>query len=297
MDKDIIKDNIEIYEQGKYPSWQVKRSVVISELISFFVEVNQPGFVFKGESHDFWEVVIVIDGNAVICDDTKMYKLGKGNAFIHRPNVFHAIRNDGKEPLAIGIFSFKGILNASVEDKVFKVSDELLDTYINARFQAGEAFDFIGVDGGRPIYIKRAKPYKEFLQQMIISKLECIVASIVRGIRLKFTDKHTLAEENYLRIVDVMSNNIRNQLTIEEIALKSEMSVSNAKRIFAKYAGCGIMVCYNGLIVSEAKKRLLEGYSISEVAEEFGFNNQSYFSSFFKRITGKSPTEWKKEIQ
>ena len=93
--------------------------------------------------------------------------------------------------------------------------------------------------------------------------------------------------------METISKNIGTRLSIEEIALKCNMSVSNAKRVFSKYAGCGISVYYNGLVIYEAKKLLSDGKSVGETAGALGFASQNYFSSFFKRITGHSPTEWR----
>ena len=39
-----------------------------------------PEFVFHGESHDFWEIVLVTDGAVEVTEDEKVYQLQKNRA-------------------------------------------------------------------------------------------------------------------------------------------------------------------------------------------------------------------------
>ena len=48
--------------------------------------------------------------------------------------------------------------------------------------------------------------------------------------------------------------------------------------------------------VAKAMSLLRDGKNVSEIADLLGFENQSYFSSVFKRETGISPTEYKKSL-
>ncbi len=279
----------------EYPSFEVVREIEIKRIVSFFCHSNPPGFVFKGESHNFWEFVIVLDGNAVICADDKVFRVEKGQAMWHRPDEFHSVRNNGEKPLYLGVFSFYGDIKPDVSDKVYVVKKELLDMFIKLRMAAGGIFDFYGIEGERPILVRNIKQGKEVEQQRLVSKMEYILASVISDDVLSATRKPSASEENYLRIVEVISENLSSRLSIEDIAEKCNMSLSNIKRVFAKYAGCGISEYYNGLVIFEAKKMLSDGVSVCEVAKKLGFSSQNYFSSFFKRITGLSPTEYKRK--
>ncbi len=277
----------------EYPSFSVIRPVEITEIVSYFCHMNPPGFVFKGETHNFWEIAVVLDGKAVICADDKVLRVEKGQAVLHRPNEFHSVRTDGDAPLYLGVFSFHGNLAAHVSSKPYEVKPELLELFIKLRMDAGSVFNFYGIEGERPILVKNLKAGKELEQQMILSRLEYILASVLSGETVKSSRKPSASEENYLRIIETIAANTYDRLSIEEIAARCNMSVSNAKRVFSKYAGCGISVYYNGVIITEAKRLLDEGMSVCDVASALGFSSQNYFSSFFKRITGVSPSEWK----
>ncbi len=280
----------------EYPQYEVVRAVEIKKLVSFFCHIYQPGFVFKGESHDFWELAIVLDGKAVICAGDKVLRLKKGQAVWHRPGEFHSVRTEGDSSLQLGVISFCGSVMPDVSGKPYFVRKNLMDMFIRLRMEAGKVYDFHGIEGERPILIKKLKPKRELEQQMIISRLEYLFAALISGGSVQEERRPSSSEEDYLKIIEIISSNISKRLSIEEIAEKCHMSASNAKRVFSKYAGCGILEYYNGVIIMEAKKLLSDGLSINDVSSVLGFCSQNYFSSFFKRITGISPSRWKADL-
>ena len=54
------------------------------------------------------------------------------------------------------------------------------------------------------------------------------------------------------------------------------------------------MKYYSRLRLSAAKAMLKSGVSVCDVAERMSFSCPAYFSSFFKKGCGISPTEWLK---
>lgn len=278
----------------EYSSFAVERSIFIREMVSFFCHLDPPGFVFSGESHNFWEFVVVLDGRAVICADDKIYHLGKGWAVWHRPGEFHSVKTDGDRPLLLGVLSFHGNVRADVSGKAFEVSDEMMKLFRALRYEAENVLDF---SGRRGILVKSMKAGKRNELTLLVSRLEYILTTSLMGESQFPVGNPSGAEENYTRLIETISASIAERPTIEDIASKCNMSVSNAKRVFSKYAGCGISAYCNGVTVSEAKKLLLDGKSVGEVSDALGFTNRNYFSSFFRRITGLSPSEWKKESQ
>ena len=131
-----------------YSSFAVERSVFIREMVSFFCHSDPPGFVFTGESHNFWEFVVVLDGRAVICADDKIYHLGKGWAVWHRPGEFHSVKTDGDKPLLLGVFSFHGTVKEDVTGRAFEVSDEMMQLFKSLRYEAESILDFVGIGSG-----------------------------------------------------------------------------------------------------------------------------------------------------
>ncbi len=278
----------------EYSPLAVKRSVTIRELVSFFCKTHSSGFVFKGESHNFWEFVMVLDGKAVICSDNTILELERGQAVWHKPNEFHSVRHAGTGELRLGIFSFYGTVNVTASKRYFTVDDDILSLFEELRAEADGVFEFSDSRSQKAVRVKSLLPGKELEMQMIVSRLEYLLTRVLSGSSVQSPQKISASEENYLRIVEVIRENIAKRKSVSELAEMCNMSTSNAKRVFSKYAGCGISAYYNEAVIAEAEKMLLSGSGVGEISKSLGFVNQNYFSSFFKRITGKTPLEWKK---
>jgi len=53
----------------------------------------------------------------------------------------------------------------------------------------------------------------------------------------------------------------------------------------------------NALIIEESKAMLLNKASVENVAKYFNFNDLAHFSNFFRKKTGQSPMDFKKNIK
>lgn len=63
-------------------------------------------YVFKGESHDFWEILFVDCGSVEVTVENRSMVLEKGSLLFHQPNEFHALRAIGKNPPNLIVVSF-----------------------------------------------------------------------------------------------------------------------------------------------------------------------------------------------
>ena len=102
----------------------------------------------------------------------------------------------------------------------------------------------------------------------------------------------TQSAKNYETIIQTINENINKRLSVEQLANICNMSVINMQKTFGKYAGIGIIEYYNYAKITKAKELLLLGFSVKETALKLGFEDQNYFSTVFKRITGQSPTQF-----
>ena len=75
-------------------------------------------------------------------------------------------------------------------------------------------------------------------------------------------------------------------------ARENNVSVSYLKYLFSKYAGVSPKKYYTALRIRRAEELLREGYSVNDIVSLMNFSSPAYFSMFFKRETGKSPTEY-----
>lgn len=63
-------------------------------------------------------------------------------------------------------------------------------------------------------------------------------------------------------------------------------------RLFVGFVGEPLHHFVNRLRLERSQEMLLDGLKLSAIATEIGFTSSAYFCRFFKRTTGKKPSEW-----
>ena len=99
------------------------------------------------------------------------------------------------------------------------------------------------------------------------------------------------------KILDYLRKNFREKITLGDIGRISYFSPIYCDTVFKRETGYTIIDYILTLRVEEAKRLLAkENISISKIAETVGFCDNNYFSRTFKKRSGYSPTEYRKNI-
>ena len=96
------------------------------------------------------------------------------------------------------------------------------------------------------------------------------------------------------RTMMYIMENYENKLSLEELASKSNCSVTYLSRIFKRYVG---LTVYNYIIatrISNAQIMLKENMSVTETCFACGFDDCSNFIRTFKKNIGKTPMQFQK---
>lgn len=95
-----------------------------------------------------------------------------------------------------------------------------------------------------------------------------------------------------------VDQNYRSGVTLHALAAQLNMSPSQLSKLFQSYVGENFSDYVNGLKAQKAKELLkATDQRIYEIADFLGFSDAYYFSSWFKRTTGLSPTEYRESCQ
>lgn len=82
---------------------------------------------------------------------------------------------------------------------------------------------------------------------------------------------------------------------MKELSQNANISYEYFRRIFENVYGVSPVKYLNKLRIDRAKELLNSGmYTVADAAFQSGFSDISYFSRFFKKETGLSPSEYKK---
>ena len=99
-------------------------------------------------------------------------------------------------------------------------------------------------------------------------------------------------------IYKYVNANFQQHITLDEIANKVSMTVPAFCRYFKKTTGKTFTQLVNEYRVVHATKLLNESQmSIADICYECGFNNFSHFNKQFNEVTGKSASNYRKEIK
>lgn len=79
--------------------------------------------------------------------------------------------------------------------------------------------------------------------------------------------------------------------TLEEISAVTSVSPKYLSDLFRKECGQNIYQVIANLKIKKARELLNEGRDVKDIALELGFKYPNNFCKFFKKLTGKSPSE------
>ncbi len=98
-------------------------------------------------------------------------------------------------------------------------------------------------------------------------------------------------------IYDYVRGHFEDKIYLEEIADAVAMTVPSFSRYFKKMVGKTFSAFLMEYRIVHASKLLAEDqFSVAEVCFSSGFNNFSHFTKSFKKITGSSPSDYKKGL-
>src|SRR5574344_1579727 len=90
----------------EYTGTDLTPCIVIDQLITIHYFEYTRDFIYKGESHDFWEFLYVDKGTIDVYDGSEWHTLSKGQMIFHQPMEFHALRANGRTAPSLIVISF-----------------------------------------------------------------------------------------------------------------------------------------------------------------------------------------------
>ena len=102
--------------------------------------------------------------------------------------------------------------------------------------------------------------------------------------------------EHYERFMQLLDRNFKNERKIGFYASELCITPKYLSTLVKKLSGKSAAEWINGLIIMEAKHLLrYSGTTIQEVSDNLNFPNQSFFTQYFRRETGITPSRYRRE--
>lgn len=269
-----------------YPDFQCD----LKTFVTAFKSRELNGFHFRGEMHNFWEMVFALEGRISVSEDHRVYELTEGDVIFHKPMEFHRIWVEKGE------FSRFMVISFEMDDRyVSALGEGIFRLDVEKRETLEEIYHLIEEHFDHNFHVTRKKDPDIIGEKMTYMQFELFLLSLLSAQSTSQARQYSTGAMHYKRIIDTMNEHISENLSIDDLAALCSLSVSNMKKIFNKYAGGGVMHHFNRLKVKRAMRFLRTGHSVAEVSDLLGFSSQNYFSVVFKRETGMLPSEYKGE--
>lgn len=286
-----------------YTSLQPQMPIRVSGLYSFFSHRFEVGYSFRGEMHDFWEVVYVAKGKLCVTAGEQVYDLSEGELIVHPPMEFHNLFVSEPMGAQVVIFSFSAAAQEpELSQRVFSLDGFQKQT-------VARMFSWLDERKAQdPRYLEwyrsmdREDDARWFLSYMHLFENDTqalsMAASFVEQLMVSLADSRGRMRESsaaeaklFRRAMDYLSTYADRSVSVEELAKVLSVSRSGLNRLFRKYAGVSVHRYCIMQKIKAATACLQSGLSVTETAHRLGFSNQSYFSACFKRETGMNPSE------
>ncbi len=110
-----------------------------------------------------------------------------------------------------------------------------------------------------------------------------------------YVNRFKQKDQERLRTIHAMLEaRYASKITLEEVAGACHLGKEAFCRYFKRETGSTFVTFLNQYRISHAKRMLLTGYSVTEACYSCGFESLSYFNRTFRKISGESPSGFRK---
>lgn len=270
--------------------WQlhtIERQACIQGFYTAFNRQIANDFVFRGETHDFYEIVLLLEGSIGVTAGAYSFVLEGPAAILHPPMEFHSLRAISSKDARAIIFSFEASSVPHYDTRRFTLSEENME-------RAEHILQLLrtSTDTKRGRVGPIIQGHEREAQQALL-EMETLLLTLTENGSDDLRDGSAGAR-NYRRALRVIEENLHVPLDTATLARLSHMSPSLLKKTFSRYAGVGVMEYLRTRKVNTAIPRLRAGESVRDIALSLGFSDAGYFSTTFRRVTGHPPTFYRK---
>ncbi len=283
-----------------YYKHKIENLLNISKIVTVHYFEFDPNFVSHGESHDFWELVYAVKNPIVCTASGKQITLAEGEVLFHKPNEYHTLSADTQSAPDVFIISFECKSEAIrfFENKHLTLDRDLLKYIYMIIEESKNTFD-LPISNPDIRKMPLSKTASLGGMQLIKNLTEILLIRLMReetekGEAAQFLLKEDYEEHLTKEIIAYLKANLTRTVTIDEIARNLSYTKSYLFRQFKKSTGDTIMSYFLKLKIDAAKKMLRLGKaSVSEIAASLAFDSPNYFSKVFKKVTGRTPMQYK----
>jgi len=269
----------------------------IQPFVRFANFVTFGGKQVANKMYDY-RIFYVLDGRGTIIFNDAEYKLAYGTLFIHPPDMKYQFWWDTEEKLKILSINFDLSYRHSDKNKlILPDSVEVFDRSKIIESMESTVFDNVIYLNNMQMFENdlleihkensQRKIYYEGINSTLLKNILLTSARILTiGIDKTSEIVHALIDyihANYMNEIDNMS--IAKILNYHPYYLNKLMKIYTRTTLHHYIMSCRVNAAVKLLVTTDL--------TVADIALQCGFKNQAHFSTCFKKITGKNPSDYK----
>ncbi len=245
--------------------------------------------------HECCEILFCLSGGKTFFIDDRIYEVEDGDIFVLNQFEAHKITSDpGK----------------SFERYVMQISPSFIYSASTSETDLSRCFTLRGDNVSHKIptvYEERARLVKLFqkmsedngfgddlLKSMAVIEFLTAVNALFFEKNKGYTYHSDYENKTMVRAIGFINENFANELSLDTVAKNSFISVNELCRLFKKHMGTTVNKYITSRRMTEAKKLLKGGASVSAAAEKSGYSDYANFIRSFKNAVGVTPGQYRK---
>jgi len=149
--------------------------------------------------------------------------------------------------------------------------------------------------GDQLFNFENLKPFNQFLQLLEILQLLSETNDFELLHDQPYSKKYSDREQGRIReIYAFVDKNYHHKIELTEVASISNMTKESFCRYFKNVTANTFIDFLNRYRISQSRRQLMSGKSVSEACYSSGFESLSYFNRIFKKITNENPSDFRK---
>ena len=263
----------------------------MQEILGYYYRIRTPGYHFRGERHQFFELTYVDTGMLHTEVDGINYTLREKDLIIYGPGQFHSQSTDDQSVSYVTVmFTMENISPDLPEDwysvlinRVFPYNKKIY-TLIKTLVQESST----------------GAPYMDSLMHCLLT--ETIIRLLQDIYAVPSAQPGSIARQNYQdelfeRILAFVESKIYEPLTVADICQQFSLSRSTLQLLFKNNVNQSPKKYISDMKLERSCQMLRENkYTISEISLKLGYSSIHYFSNAFNQKYHLPPSEYAKRI-
>tara|TARA_B100000767_G_C19763377_1_gene536259 strand:+ start:2196 stop:3056 length:861 start_codon:yes stop_codon:yes gene_type:complete len=151
--------------------------------------------------------------------------------------------------------------------------------------------------GDKLFGFKKLNSFDQYLQLLEVLKILSESKEFELLHKQPYNNKYSEREQGRLRAVYAfVEKNYHKKIRLEEVAFQSNMTREGFCRYFKKVTRYTFIEFLNRYRISQSKRILMSGKSVSNACYQSGFESLSYYNRIFKKVTQENPSNFRKKF-